>query len=404
MGLFDGLFGGLLGLFGTMDTNETNTQNARERNFLEYQIHQEDNAFNASEAAKNRDFTSAEAATAYERQRALNQEERAFNASEAQKAREFEEMMYQRYESPEAVAGALERAGINPAAVMSGSNGSVGTVGAPSAGAGSAPLASGSAASSVGTPNMVVPQIDNPMLNFVASMSQMQQSLESASRTSLNSIDIRTRDNKNLAELNRMKAAAENDLASGKLSAEKTEETKRNIERLDNEISVLKQTMGARIDDITYASQIRAETYKQAVVDTQMKEFEKVCQPLFLELQAQKDEATIASLRAGARAALITAFSTSRDSETRSQSLKFDMDKWEGTMKDVFEKQRDETEKKIELLEQQKKKEGANVEKIEAEIAILRDQLDYNSQSNTRSWIDTIGKNINNFIDAAIPF
>lgn len=131
--------GAVAGGVGAVGAAGINAASQNETNKLNYQMFREGNEFNAAEAQKNRDFTSEQNDTAWERQKEM-----------------FE--METQYNSPVEVVKRLRAAGINPALAMQGGLGSA--MSSPAQGGVPAPAA-GAVASSVAPPQMT-----SPMSNF----------------------------------------------------------------------------------------------------------------------------------------------------------------------------------------------------------------------------------------------
>ena len=146
------VLGAIFGATGQDDTNDTNERIAREQNEMNYKIHQEDMAFNASEAEKNRQF----------QQQTLNQQQ-------AFARQQYEDQLA--YNDPSAQRERWENAGFS-AWTLAG-QGNAGTAQSVTPGSPS----SGSQAQAPSAPNMIAPQYQSPLVASLANFRAMSSAV-----------------------------------------------------------------------------------------------------------------------------------------------------------------------------------------------------------------------------------
>lgn len=332
--------GSVIGSFtnpaGNIASATINSDAQRDTNLMNYKIHQEDNAFNASEAEKarmfnsqeadiNRRFNSSEAYLQFLRTQQLNQEQMKFNAGEADKTRAFEEEMYNKYESPLAKAASLERAGLNPAALLGAAQGTIN--GAPTAsisggsvGSASGSAASGSAASASHAPQMVAPHIDNPLAGLVEGLVSLQNlSVDKRLKSSQVAYQDLQNEYFGMRQVNEMmknRADAYKSLKDGDLSGEQRKEVETKIKLLDNQLDLYENTKQYQFAQSETEAAIAKVKLCELNVDYSMKAFDLKVQPLRFEMEQKLGKAQADSLIMQARASLMNAFSAKYDAKT----------------------------------------------------------------------------------------
>lgn len=368
----------LIGTAGDIYSNERNIKLQRETNAQQYKMFQEGNEFTAGENEKARQFNSQEAeiarrfnsAQAYQqflRQEQLNASERKFNSIEAEKARQFEESMFQKYESPEAMAAALQKAGINPAGVLGANVGGIGTVGAASSGAGSAagassPAASSGAGGSLGVPSLMSPRIVNPMQNLIDGFVSMQNSI---SQSGLNKSVKTLNDIKSITQLDRDLADLDKAISEAEKNGEDTKMMK--LQR-----DILDKSKASVVADNQMQLELHKMQFKQASVDYCMSMFEQQMQADRYTLFKDLTNAQIDSMMKQASSAWLQACSAKFNSETNRFQLNFDIGKWKEVWKDFYNEQKKTFSKSLEVSDSQIGLNEAKETNIDADTRNLR--------------------------------
>lgn len=226
--------------------NERNISLQKETNKQNYQIFKEGNVFNAEEAAKQRQFESEEAGIS----RGFNAEEalknRQFQTSEREATQAYNEMMFNKYESPQAIAAQYLAAGINPVSAA-GQQGNL-PASVPSSGSvASSSSPSGAAASAGPVGNLRAPVVgDNPLGVFIDTLnainSSSSQSHLNDAQAALLSIDAETRRQDNITRIEKSIAEKEKILADKDISVETREKLKVEIDAAKENLDILRKS------------------------------------------------------------------------------------------------------------------------------------------------------------------
>lgn len=256
MGLFDfisaaaNLADPVLNFLGITQTNDANKSIANHNNQTSMDLMRESNEFNRQERLSSQWFNAA-----------MMREQMAYNTSERLASQQWNLEQWNRqnqYNSPAAQAERLRAAGLNPAAVINGDNGSVASVASTPS---SASAASSSPASAVNPPVLQSPTLVNPFEHgMIRSMLEMQSMREDVKEKR---IDNETRGAKNLQELENMRADLQQIVTNTNLSKEKRLNALRERKILDIQIASdmfrqRRQSIEAAHDDMSWFSTIRA--------------------------------------------------------------------------------------------------------------------------------------------------
>lgn len=355
MGDFGSAAAGGMNMIGTMYSADRYYQGVRDTNKANQLIHDSDNRFNSIEAEKNRDFQAEQSNLTNQFNAEQADLNRSFQSSEADRAREWSEKMVGQQIADS--ANAYQKAGINPAAAMSGS-GSAPSASFPSGGAASGSAPSGSAGSAAGAIPMQAPgMVDNPISSFIEAFQSSQRTNAEVQGQRINNeiakTDLRFRAREKIMGLRQQKADIAEKLSSKDLNVKSREKMERDIKMLDNQIDVYEASM----DDfkaMNHSERIQKEQqYINLCLQNTKLSLENEFLPRLLGSQINLNQSQAKAVLIAANAATQQALAAKINAKTGRLQYRLDKNKWFTTYKENVEAQTRNLNASSDIQEQQ---------------------------------------------------
>ena len=330
--------GGINGLASVYQANMYR-EGVHETNDMNYQIHKEDNQFNSDEAEKGRNFnweTQQESQRFNAEQSDLN---RQFQSDEAEKGRQWQEDMYNKYQSPEALASQYERLGINPSAVLGGQSGNFNTTSLPSGSSASSSPVSGGSASAGAAPQMVAPQMtDNPVSAFLAAYQDSQRTQSQVQQTKLQNeyqkVQNQFAARQEMSKLKERNANIDKLLSDKGLNDESRKKLESERKLNDWNLKIIENSYLDTIE-LTHQERLKRENEnKLLVLQAAKQEIENKYLPRLMGSQANLNESEAKAVLKSAEAAMQQALVAKYDAKTRRMQFRFDQKKYNEVLKD----------------------------------------------------------------------